>query len=132
LQITPASGSHRPDDHPGPAPPQGNLFDNLLGIEARKYRAHRGKRGNLHFWRDAKGNEVDLVIESGPEVMPVEIKLGAPIRADFFKGLRTFAGRLATPPALSAVVYGGNEQQPRSDIGIWQARDVAEMMGRFC
>ncbi len=112
-------------------PLKGNLFENLVVIEALKYRAHRGKRNNLHFWRDAKGNEVDLVIESGSEVMPVEIKLGATISEDYFKGLRLFSGKLAAPPCHCAVVYGGNEQQHRSGISIWRARDVAEMMGRL-
>lgn len=59
-------------------------------IEALQYRYNRGKRSKLHFWRDAKGNEVDLVIESDPDIVPVEIKSGATVSTDFFKGLRTF------------------------------------------
>lgn len=35
----------------------------------------RGKRSNLHFWRAAKGNEVDLVIEAGPDIVPVNNEL---------------------------------------------------------
>ena len=46
-------------------------------IDALKFRYNRGKRSNLYFWRDAKGNEVDLLIENGPDVTPVEIKAGA-------------------------------------------------------
>jgi predicted AAA+ superfamily ATPase len=113
-------------------PLKGNLFENLIVIEALKYRYHRGKRNNLHFWRDAKGNEVDLVIESGPDVMPVEIKLGATISEDYFKGLRTFFAKLPAPPAKSTLVYGGTEQQKRNGIDIWRVNDVAEMMGDFC
>jgi predicted AAA+ superfamily ATPase len=113
-------------------PLRGNLFENLVVIEALKYRYNRGKRSNLHFWRDAKGNEVDLVIESGPDVVSVEIKSGATISDDFFKGLRTFSSRLAAPPRASALVYGGTERQQRSDVGIWRVGDVAEMMGAVC
>ena len=70
----------------------------MVVIEALKYRYNRGKRSNLYFWRDAKGNEVDLLIENGSEVTPVEIKSGATVNRDFFKGLRTFTARLPSPP----------------------------------
>ncbi|NJD92017.1 MAG: ATP-binding protein [Geobacter sp.] len=109
-------------------PLRGHLFENMVVIEALKYRYHRGRRSNLHFWRDSKGNEVDLVIESGPDVFPVEIKSGATISDDFFKGLRTFASRLPAPPAACSLVYGGTQRQQRSDVNIWRATDIAEMM----
>ena len=109
-------------------PLRGNLFENLVVIEALKYRDNRGRRNNLNFWRDAKGNEVDLVIESGPDVVPVEIKSGATISEDFFKGLRTFSAKLSTPPSSCALVYGGTERQQRSDVNVWRVGDVAEMM----
>ncbi len=110
-------------------PLRGNLFENLVVIEALKYRYNRGRRNNLHFWRDAKGDEVDLVIESGPYVMPVEIKSGATINEDYFKGLRSFSTRLTAPPSACALVYGGTERQKRSDVTVWRVGDVAEMMG---
>lgn len=109
-------------------PLRGNLFENLVVIEALKYRYHRGQRNNLNFWRDSKGNEVDLLIESGADVMPVEIKSGATISDDFFKGLRSFSARLATPPSACSLVYGGSEQQQRSNVSVWRAQDIAEMM----
>lgn len=109
-------------------PLRGNLFENLVVIEALKYRYNRARRNNLYFWRDAKGNEVDLLIETGGEVVPVEIKSGATINADFFKGLRMFAGRLPQPPRTSALVYGGTERQQRSDAAVWRHDDVARMM----
>jgi predicted AAA+ superfamily ATPase len=108
-------------------PLRGNLFENMIVIEALKYRCHRGKRNNLYFWRDSKGNEVDLLVESGPNVMPVEIKSGATISEDFFKGLQTFTDRLPHV-SISSLVYGGTEQQKRSNVWIWRVSDVAEMM----
>ena len=109
-------------------PLRGNLFENLVVIEALKYRYHRGKRNNLHFWRDGKGNEVDLVIEAGPDVIPVEIKSGATVVEDFFKGLLHFAARLPQRPPACFLVYGGVERQKRSGLTVWTSNDVAEMM----
>ena len=113
-------------------PLRGNLFENLVVIEALKYRYNRGKRNNLHFWRDGKGNEVDLAIDSGSDVIPVEIKSGATIVEDFFKGLHHFAARLPQQPPASFLVYGGVERQKRSGVTVWRANDVAEMMGEIC
>jgi predicted AAA+ superfamily ATPase len=111
-------------------PLRGNLFENMIVIDALKYRYHRGKRNNLHFWRDGKGNGIDLLVESGPDIMPVEIKSGATISDDFFKGLRTFTNQLPQVP-ISSLVYGGTEKQKRSDVLIWRASDVAEMMAKI-
>lgn len=97
-------------------------------IEALKYRYNRGRRNKLHFWRDAKGNEVDLVIESGPDVVPVEIKSGATITEDYFKGLRSFSSKLTTAPNTCALFYGGTERQQRSDVNVWRVGDVSAMM----
>jgi len=109
-------------------PLRGNLFENMVVIEALKYRYHRGKRSNLYFWRDAKANEVDLLIESGADIAAVEIKSGATINSDYFKGLRTFVSRSAAPPGSCALVYDGQRRQRRSDVSIWRAKDVDEMM----
>jgi hypothetical protein len=107
---------------------RGNLFENMIVIDALKYRYHRGRRGNLNFWRDAKGNEIDLVIENGPDVALVEIKSGATVGGDWLKGLDTLAAKLPSPPKRRGVIYGGGERQMRSDFTLWRASDVAEMM----
>jgi len=112
-------------------PLRGSLFENLVIIEALKYRYHRAKRNNLYFWRDAKGNEVDLLLENGPDITPVEIKAGATIVQGFFKGLQVFSDRLPEPPKATALVYGGEERQHRSNTTIWRPADIAEMMSFY-
>ena len=109
-------------------PLRGNLFENLIILEALKYRFNRGRGNNLFFWRDNTGNEVDLLIEHGPDISAVEIKAGATINRDYFKGLRTFSRRLGRPPHSSHLVYDGSERQQRSDPIVWRAADTAEMM----
>ena len=44
---------------------RGNLFENLVVVEALKYRYSQGNRSNLFFYRESNGNEVDLLAESG-------------------------------------------------------------------
>jgi hypothetical protein len=109
-------------------PLRGNLFENLVVGEALKYRYNRGKRSNLFFWRDAKGNEVDLIVENGPDVLPVEVKAGATINPDYFRGLTAFCQRMKEPPQNAALVYGGAERQRRTGVTIWRSADVDVML----
>jgi hypothetical protein len=68
------------------------MEDERADVEALKYRWNRGKRGNLNFYRDSRGNEVDLLVSIGSDLFPVEIKAGATIGSDAFKGLEKVSG----------------------------------------
>ena len=92
----------------------GNLFENLVIMEALKYRYHRGERSNLYFWRDGKGNEVDLLVENGPDIALWKSNPAPQLMMTISKGLRTFTGKLSYQPKTSALVYAGTEQQKRS------------------
>lgn len=109
-------------------PLRGNLFENMIVIDALKYRYHRGGRNNLHFWRDAKGNEIDLIIEDGPDVALAEIKSGATVSQDWLNSLDRIAAKLPSPPRARGLIYGGSERHTRSNVTVWCASDVAEMM----
>ena len=122
------------ENHVSRHPLRGNLFENLVIIEALKYRLNRGKKSNLTFYRDGKGNEVDLVLESGPDVFPIEIKAGATITSDYFKGLKSFEKvvlqRAGDKGAYggSGLIYGGAEKQTRGSTIIYPFYDIEEML----
>jgi predicted AAA+ superfamily ATPase len=99
-------------------PLRGNLFENLVVLEVLKHRYNRGERNNLYFYRDSKGNEVDLLLTFGTDLFPLEIKAGATIAPEFFKGLKDFALLGRSMPWKSALVYGGSELQRRSDVTV--------------
>ncbi len=46
----------------------------------------------MHFYRDGNGNEVDLLLEHGAGLYALEIKAGATVAADYFRGLARFTG----------------------------------------
>jgi hypothetical protein len=61
---------------------------------------------------------VDLLIEHGTHLSPLEIKSGQTINPDYFKGL-DFWRKLAGETAGQAwLVYGGDTRQTRSDVTI--------------
>jgi len=53
----------------------GVLFEGLVVSEAFKAFSMKGKRPDLYFWRSHEGLEVDLIIQIGNQLFPVEIKL---------------------------------------------------------
>jgi uncharacterized protein len=109
-------------------PLRGNLFENLVVMEVLKYRYNAGKRSNLYFYRDSGGKEVDLVVEVGPYLFPVEIKAGATVTADMFRGLKRFAGVVPELPLGSGLVYGGNEEQVRQGCRVSPYTRIHDLM----
>ncbi len=53
----------------------GALFEGFVVSEALKAFSVKGKRPDLFFWRSQEGLEVDLIIQIGNRLIPVEIKL---------------------------------------------------------
>ncbi len=105
-------------------PLRGALFETWVVGELLKGRYNRALPSNLFFWRDNTGNEVDVLVDQGLTLTPIEIKSGQTISADFFKGLdkwRAWAGAEAGKPYL---VYGGDTGQMRQGAHVVPWRNV--------
>ncbi len=102
------------DSHVANHPLRGNLFENLVVMEAFKRRYNQGKQAGLSFFRDAKGLEVDLLFPDGPRFIPVEIKSGQSIHSSFLDNLARLKTLLPERCAPGILVYGGAESQERS------------------
>lgn len=109
-------------------PLRGHLFENIAVIEAMKYRFNKGLRSNLFFYRDSGGNEVDLILEMGPDIFPAEIKAAETIMPGSLKGLRKFAGLMPGLPWGSGLLYGGTDVQIRSDIRIYPLTKIHDLL----
>ena len=81
--------------------------------ELLKARYNRGLESNLYFWRDRSGNEVDVVIEEGNKLAPVEIKAGQTVSRDYFRGLERWQGLAKGVSGKAWLVYGGDTGQTR-------------------
>lgn len=93
---------------------KGGLFENMIISELLKERFNAGIADNLYYWRDKTGNEVDIVLDYAGKLTAMELKAGETISQDFFKGLEYFAA-LNTKPIHKVLVYGGKEEQQRSN-----------------
>jgi len=79
---------------------------------------------------EKEGHEVDPVIGIDPELVPIEIKSGTTITADYFKELRYFSREFPSAPA-GALVYAGGENQERSEATVCPVRDMARLMKKL-
>ncbi len=92
-------------------PLRGNLFENLIVMEALKSKHNQGKDPRLFFYRDSHGNEVDLVIQTGNHFTPVEIKSSQTWHSSFLKGINYFSALLGDRVEKGAVIYGGDRNR---------------------
>ncbi len=109
-------------------PLRGNLFEGMVAMEALKFRLNRGKRDNMTFFRDSSGNEIDLVLEFGSSIFPIEIKGGVTISKDYFRGLHRFEKNNFELPIGGAIIYGGDETQVRGNISIYPSVKFHELL----
>jgi len=91
----------------------GGLFENMVIVDLMKQFYAQGIRHTLSFFRDTNNNEIDLIIETGGEVIPLEIKASETIKQDFFETPLWFQSQI-TDAVAPIVVYGGSQQQTRS------------------
>ena len=86
---------------------KGNLFENLIISEFFKERYNKGKPSNLFFWRDHIGNEVDLLIEQGNTLTPIEIKSSQTLHSSLMDGLKKYTKLSLQNAQSSHLIYGG-------------------------
>ena len=107
---------------------RGPLFETWAVAEFVKYRANRALGPPLYFWRDSNGNEIDLVIDRGEQLYPVEFKAGQTIAGDWFEPLKKFLG-LANG-SEGALLYGGAKRQAREGAVIRGWAEVEALAAR--
>ena len=103
-------------------PLRGALFESWVASELLKARFNRGRPADLFHLREDRGIELDLVAEAGERVYGVEVKSGATLAPDFFRGPAQFAERVnRTLPHIQPVprlVYGGDRRETRTGVDV--------------
>lgn len=89
-------------------PLRGHLFENLVVADAFKRRHHAGADPSLGYLRTHGGYEIDLVIRSGRETRPVEIKSASTWNPKFADNLHRYV-RDVPDTIRPTVVYDGDD-----------------------
>ena len=106
---------------------RGALFENLVISEYLKQRLNLGLTSNLYFWRNNTGEEVDLVLEEGAQLRPVEVKSSQTFNTGYLDGLKKwtrYAGDAALPAQL---VYGGEDSMVRNGVAVKSWRNMHDL-----
>ena len=101
---------------------RGPLFESLVVADLIKTCLHQGREPDLHFWRDSAGHEIDVLLDQGTAVVPLEIKSGETVTADFFSGLSWFRNLAGPAGAPAALVYAGGRTFEQQGVKVysWQ------------
>lgn len=118
----------RSPDHIATHPMRGALFESFVAAELMKQACHRGRRPNLYYFRDNHGLEIDLLMDFGDRVVPIEVKMGQTVNQDFFHALDEY-GRLNRKAWPGILVYGGKESYVENGRLVLGYRDLPLLMG---
>jgi uncharacterized protein len=88
---------------------RGALFENWVVTELAKTYYNTGARPPFYHWRDSNQREIDLLLDHGATIQPIEIKSGSTYRDDFFKHLTWFTELSPIPVETPTVIYGGEQ-----------------------
>jgi len=95
---------------------RGAVFESWVVSEIVKNYVHRGLEPDAYFWRDSGAHEIDLVIERGEGLLPVEAKSGETFASDFLDGIRYWRGLSGKKDQPAALVYGGEASYLREGV----------------
>ena len=106
---------------------KGALFENFIINEIFKNQLNQNIQPKNYFWNAAGSHEIDLLIDKGGRLFPIEIKSSRTIGDHFFDGLKYFQVLSGALPTESYLVYGGNEVQKRSKAQVLSWKNIAEI-----
>jgi uncharacterized protein len=109
-------------------PSRGSIFETLIISELLKSRLNRGERPAFYFWRDSNGNEVDLLVEQGTKLMPIEIKSGKTLTRDSFAGLEKWRDLAGDRAVRSSLIYGGSDSYQHKAIKVLGWQKIGELL----
>ena len=105
----------------------GSIFENFIISEVVKEINTANKSATPYFYRDSHGNELDLVLDLGGKLIPVEIKSSTTYDSSFFKGF-TYWRDVVDPDASGFLVYGGESSQPVMKDRLLSWNNLAELV----
>lgn len=100
-------------------PLRGVLYENLLILETVKKLLNQGSQPQVYFYRNTKGNEVDLLIAAGRTFSAIEIKSAETFQPEFISGIENFKKTVSGDKDVRGTVwYNGDRKTEYKTINI--------------
>ena len=106
---------------------RGAIFENMVVMECLKHRFNQGKEGNVFFYRDSNGQEVDILVKESGQLTAVEVKSAMTYQADFTKSLKRLQDWTGTPVVRRAVVYSGDFENNAGDVWLLRYNHIDKL-----
>jgi len=87
----------------------GAIFESFVVSELVKAFANLRRDPALFFWRDATGHEIDVLVDLGERVLPLEVKAGVTVAADAVETLTWWTSIPGNPNRGGVLVHGGTQ-----------------------
>ena len=94
-------------------PLRGSIFEGMVVTELIKQRTNAGLPVNIYYWRDKTGHEIDVIIDNGNKLLPIEIKSGKTFNSEFFKNIDYWCNLSGSDKSI--LLYAGDQNQKRSN-----------------
>ena len=98
--------------HAASGPMGGAIMETAVLSEIIKALTHRGIDPQVYFWRTVAGTEVDIVVEAGTKLVPIEVKLSATPRPAMASAVKTFQNDFGDKVVAGYVVHPGDITLP--------------------
>lgn len=106
---------------------RGAIFENMVVMECLKRRYNQGKEGNVFFYRDSNGQEVDILVKEEGQLTAIEVKSSMTYQPAFVKSLQRLPEWTTTPIRCRAVVYAGDFENTAGDIKLVRYNHLAAL-----
>ena len=111
-------------------PLRGSLFENMVVTDLLKTRLNQGIDPSMFFWRDSAGLEIDLILEDGNNLQPIEIKSGETFTASWLNNLNKWCSLAANSSTQPTLCYGGSWTGKRSEVKVLPWHEIVQMNTR--
>ena len=99
-------------EHAASGPMGGPIMETAVLSEIVKTLTHRGIDPRVYFWRTSTGTEIDIVIETGLGLIPIEVKLSATPRPAMASSVKAFQEDFGDKAMPGYVVHPGEVRLP--------------------
>jgi predicted AAA+ superfamily ATPase len=94
--------------HAASGPMGGAIMETAVLSEIIKTLTHRGIDPQVYFWRTVAGTEVDIVVDAGAKLVPIEVKLSATPRPAMASAVKMFQKDFGDKVLEGYVVHPGD------------------------
>ncbi|MDQ7048079.1 MAG: ATP-binding protein [Enterobacterales bacterium] len=109
-------------------PLRGAIFETWVASEYYKQQTNDGMPANLFHYREARGLEIDLIVNRGENLTLIESKSGETLHSEHFKNINKLADKITNDrPELKLnkiLMFGGDKSSNRHGAKAISWRDI--------